>query len=226
MAKRSGLTETNHSIRKGEGMEPSGTIKVWSISIIPSGWLELDGSAITQNQYPLLYSIFGGNLPNMVGRTVVGAGTYTDPVSGSITRVLGASNGSEKHRLTTGEIGNPDHGHSLDAITLSNAGEHQHYMFMKNTDPITFTVEQSTVPSLNPSYKAIDEWTFGGSNDYNYSFYGTTTAGVTANAGGSSLSGSHTHTITGTLASSTTSSATNTHNNMQPYLVQKWIVKI
>jgi microcystin-dependent protein len=161
----------------------------------------------------------------MIGRTVIGAGTYTDPVSGSVTRILGSFNGAEKHQLTADEIGNPTHSHNTSTITLDYAGEHKHYMFMKDTDPITFSVEQSNdITSLNPSYKTDMSWYFSGATDYGYYFYSTPSG--QADAGASSISGAHSHTLTGDLANSTPASAVNKHNNMQPYLVQKWIVKI
>lgn len=39
---------------------------------IPNGWLECDGSTITQSAYPELYDLIGGTLPDFRGRVLVG----------------------------------------------------------------------------------------------------------------------------------------------------------
>lgn len=52
-------------------------------------------------------------VPNLQGRTLVMAGSYTDPVSGAINRTLGQSIGAEAHLLTSGQSGLPAHGHTI-----------------------------------------------------------------------------------------------------------------
>ena len=42
---------------------------------IPTGWLECDGSTITQSAYPELYDLIGGTLPDFRGRVLVGQDT-------------------------------------------------------------------------------------------------------------------------------------------------------
>lgn len=42
---------------------------------IPNGWLECDGSTITQSAYPELYDLIGGTLPDFRGRVLVGQDT-------------------------------------------------------------------------------------------------------------------------------------------------------
>jgi microcystin-dependent protein len=42
---------------------------------IPTGWLECDGSTITQSDYPELYNLIGGTLPDFRGRVLVGQDT-------------------------------------------------------------------------------------------------------------------------------------------------------
>lgn len=44
-------------------------------STIPTGWLECDGSTITQSAYPELYALIGGTLPDFRGRVLVGQDT-------------------------------------------------------------------------------------------------------------------------------------------------------
>jgi microcystin-dependent protein len=47
-----------------------------------------------------------------------------------------------------------------------------------------------------------------------------------ADRGASSTSGNHYHVTSGGVMSSAAANAANSHNNMQPYLVQRWIVKV
>lgn len=49
------------------------------------------------------------NIPDCAGRDVIGDGTYTDPVSGAITRRIGQKLGAEKHAMTVAEM--PSHEH-------------------------------------------------------------------------------------------------------------------
>ena len=42
---------------------------------IPTGWLECDGSTITQSAYPELYALIGGTLPDFRGKVLVGQDT-------------------------------------------------------------------------------------------------------------------------------------------------------
>lgn len=101
---------------------PAGIIMAWAGVVAPSGYLLCDGSAISRVTYASLFANIGTtygvgdgsttfNLPNLLGRVPVGAGTYIDPVSGSVTRTLGASAGAEKHVLTIPEM--PSHNHTL-----------------------------------------------------------------------------------------------------------------
>jgi microcystin-dependent protein len=49
-------------------------------------------------------------LPNLVGHTLIGSGTYTDTVAGSTTRNLGDTVGAASHTLTTAQL--PGHTHT------------------------------------------------------------------------------------------------------------------
>lgn len=115
-----------------------GTFKDYGGGTLPSGYLLCDGTAIDRVTYKALFAALGGlatpwgvgdgsttfNLPNGRGRGHVGAGNYTDPVSGSITRTLGASAGSEKHLLTSAQSGVPGHTHP------NTDSGHQHNVYI------------------------------------------------------------------------------------------------
>lgn len=62
------------SIKALDGM-PIGAIIAYPSANIPDGWLECNGSSITSANYPELYDLIGGTLPNYKGRVLVGQDT-------------------------------------------------------------------------------------------------------------------------------------------------------
>jgi microcystin-dependent protein len=100
---------------------PAGIVLPYAGSSAPAGYLFADGSDISRTTYATLFGaigvVFGPGdgsttftLPNLNGRAPIGTGTYTDPVSGSITRSLGEVLGAEKHVLTEAELASHTHG--------------------------------------------------------------------------------------------------------------------
>jgi microcystin-dependent protein len=99
---------------------PPGILFPYAGSSAPTGYLLCDGTAVSRTTYSALFAIVGTsfgagdgsttfNVPNMNGRVPMGAGTYTDPVSGSITRTFAANLGAEKHQLLESELATHDH---------------------------------------------------------------------------------------------------------------------
>jgi microcystin-dependent protein len=100
---------------------PPGTIIAFAGEQAPAGWLLCDGRAVSRSMYAGLFaalSIKWGagdgtttfNLPDLRGRTLIGAGQGT----GLSERLLGQALGAEKHTLTLAEM--PSHSHSLRTI--------------------------------------------------------------------------------------------------------------
>lgn len=101
------------------GLPPGSMIAYGGISA-PSGWLSANGSAVSRTTYAALFAALGTvygvgdgsttfNLPDKRGRTSIGAGTYTDPVSGAVVRTQGTKIGAEKHVLITSELASHTH---------------------------------------------------------------------------------------------------------------------
>lgn len=108
-----------------EGLHSSGArigqIIDMAANTLPFGFLACNGSAVSRTTYAELFGVIGTtygvgdgsttfNLPDAQGRALVGAGSYTDPVSGAISRTLGTALGAEKHQLSSAELASHGHG--------------------------------------------------------------------------------------------------------------------
>lgn len=105
---------------------PSGTILDFAGAAPPVGFLLCDGAEVSRVTYSDLFAVLGViwgpgdgsttfNLPNLNGRTTIGSGTYTDDVSGSITRTIGQKTGAAAHVLTEPQM--PVHNHTQNPHT-------------------------------------------------------------------------------------------------------------
>lgn len=106
---------------------PVGTILPWAGGSAPTGYLLCNGGTFDSGDYPELATLLGDQfgthsgstyyLPNLQGRTVVGAGTSTDDNAVEETFTLNDTGGEFEHILTISEI-----------------PSHTHIMFYKNSD--------------------------------------------------------------------------------------------
>lgn len=90
----------------------------------PANVLPCDGSTYLRDDYPALYSVLDSiyivdtdhfSVPDLRGRTVIGAGSG----SGLTSRSVGASGGEETHQLSVTELASHDHTIPLTATTLA-----------------------------------------------------------------------------------------------------------
>ena len=98
-----------------------GEVKSFAMAL-PSGWLALDGSAVSRTTYALLFAAIGTtfgvgdgsttfNLPDSLGRGLIDSGSG----SGLTARTLADSSGAETHQLTVGELA--AHTHEITTVT-------------------------------------------------------------------------------------------------------------
>ena len=203
---------------------PSGIVKINSTNTVPDGYLPCDGRAVSRTTYANLFKAIGTtygsgdgstsfNLPNYNGKVLVGkdSGTFN---------ALGKTGGSENTTLT-----------------ISNIPSHAHTVTAKGTVSSTFT-GSSVATNSNGAHTHTLSAYFQNANSYmlaehynNLGFRGS--EGNVAKA--TSSNGDHQHTLTakGTVSSSFTGSSATTNSvgsgtsftNLQPYIVENYIIK-
>ncbi|HJW80814.1 MAG TPA: tail fiber protein [Acidiferrobacterales bacterium] len=120
--------------------EPTGSMKMYAGAAAPTHWLLCNGAAISRTTYAALFTAIGTtwgagdgsttfNLPDLRGRTPIGAGQG----SGLTNRALAATGGEENHTLTIAEM--PAHDHSDGTRSVWAAGTAKAYVAGPNTMP-------------------------------------------------------------------------------------------
>lgn len=198
-----------------------GSIILSTSSVIPTGFLVCDGSAVGRSQYAELFSVIGTtygpgdglntfNLPNLSGRVVVG------PASGL---VLGSTGGESEHVLQSNEI--VAHTHDVPSHTHTSS-------IVARTPEFAHEVTQQ--PGYN--YTALS----GGLNAHNVSsskfnaYNSRTSAAMTRSTDLTvAAHGVADCTMSGGIldapAFDTESTGTNdAHNNMMPYLTLTYLI--
>jgi microcystin-dependent protein len=220
-----------HALIATDPQEPEadmvGAIQNYAGNDTPAGWLECDGSAISRTTYAALYAIIGTaygvgngtttyNLPDLRGRTPIGAGQGTgggQAGSGKPTGGLGLVNrtrgdwlGTEAHQLAATESGIAQHNHANTAVAADTATEAAH-----------------THAPATPGYQdLLYKGTAGGGVAVSAQANTVTTE---TNSGAGSA---HKHTagaITVTNADAGPTIATNSHQTMQPSTCIRFLIK-
>lgn len=236
------------TISNGTVSSPIGTVISYAGATVPEGYLEANGACISQETYANLYAVLKNTygtcddaadgtklfrLPNLQGRTAVGTSTTDSDFS------LGKTGGEKSVTLSVSQM--PEHTHTFTGTattssvesnshthifsgTTSEAGVHTHGF--TNGASLALATGSAMTEALLPSNTGLAT-----PGDFLKSFYVGSTALTSAGAHTHTFSGTtstasteHTHTFTaaGTNASTGGSQA---HNNMQPYLALKYIIK-
>ena len=210
----------NTAVSSGGGQfapffSPVGMVSPFASATAPAGWLVCDGSVLnstTTPAYTALFSVigtsFGGsgassfNVPNLLGRTIVGAGVAgaQNGVSGSGVLTGGTAVTARALGAYFGDFNTELHTHAINAwATTDGAGNHTHSV--GHTDQ----VYQGTGPGVWPP----------GNNGVNGQGAGNQGHSVSTN-------GAHNHTIPATTS---VAFGTGLQQNNQPSLALTYIIK-
>lgn len=197
---------------------PAGTITMSAAINEPTGWFHCDGRVLDAQIYVDLFTaiqytytdISGGptvfQIPDLRGRTAIGSYQASDAMYGLTQRTIGTRAGEETHTLDSTEI--PSHTHTGTTDTI---GAHTHGI----TDP-GHTHTQTTInDDFNQSGGNPPGFAADGAGSRTWSNINSSTTGISVNSGGS-----HNHTFT-----TNSTGGGQAHNNMQPYLVVRYLIK-
>lgn len=231
--------KAEQTIDDGSLTAPVGTISVYAglennNTLKNQGYLLADGSSLLKSEYPDLFRTIGTtygtvdsdhfNLPNLNGRTVVGMDSSDNDFNS-----LGKKAGEKSVTLTVAQL--PKHTHTFvgsETITSKSTahnhsfsgttsleGAHSHLTTISSNSFITVAT------SGTGSLPRVDTTFTSGVN-----YYATSSAGAHSHtySGVTEYAGAHTHTVTPTGTNSNVGSGA-AHNNMQPYIVLKYIIK-
>ena len=236
-------------VDKGSVTSPLGVITAYAgiesnAELLERGFMVADGSSLRRADYPDLFAIIGTtygtadnshfNLPDLKGRTIVGVDS-----ADSSFNTLGKKGGEKEVTLTVAQM--PSHTHTFTgtsvvsgtesvghthtfSATTSSNGNHSH-SFLPNDEPVMGYPLESLANNISyPTYKG---WT--SSHEYGSQWSAATLAAgahthtVSGNTNG--VSTTHTHTFLAKGNNSVTGGG-KSHNNLQPYLTLKYIIKV
>lgn len=187
---------------------PAGIITQYVGTAAPSGWRLCDGTlyngadATYARLWAALGTTYGGSginsfaVPDLKGRVPVGYGAG----AGLTTRSLNDKAGSETHLLTGAESGTSIHTHPATG-TGNQSADHTHAQLV------------GLITYANGANQAVVTTNLGGANGLDPAY----STGVN--------SGTHQHT-TNTISASANANASAAHNNMPPFVVVSYIIKL
>jgi len=106
-------------IKADVGTTPVGSIVMWSEAALPNGWILCNGQSTAS--YPLLAAVVGANVPNLLDRFIVGAGsTYGLKATGGGGLHSHGDNISYTTSVNTGESAEHTHAHGNLSVNAHN----------------------------------------------------------------------------------------------------------
>jgi microcystin-dependent protein len=194
---------------------PSGTVSQTARATAPTGYLLCDGSAISRTTYSSLFDAIGTaygvgdnsttfNIPNLKGRVPVGFDSSQTEFD-----TLGEVGGAKTHTLTEAQMPSHthiqnSHNHTQDAHNHTQ-NPHNHSQTIGNIDDLNFTGGGGQNPPAD------------GPNAF-------TNGSVTQNT--TATNNATTATNQATTATNQNTGGGQAHNNLQPYVVLNYMIKI
>ena len=218
MSPRQRIVSAGYAISAEYGV-PAGTMLLWPTDTAPYGYLLCNGAAVSRATYAGLFVVLGTtygagdgsatfNLPDLRGRFPLGkdnmGGTSADRVTSTLADALGGAGGSEIISATN----LPAHTHAAGTLAADSAGAHTHSL-----EAYLVTVPVGTI-GTNPGLTGNP---LGGGSSLGDTIKGWTDSNAYFRA---KSGGAHTHTISGSTASTGSGTAYN-----QPFLTLNYIIK-
>lgn len=201
-----------------DALLPVGGRMFWGSASPPEGWAICDGSA--HGSVALEAHLGSPNTPDLRGKF---------PLIASASRPLGSTGGAETVTLTAAQSGLPAHNHSASASGSTGSDSHTHTFSGTTSSNGTHShgggyVGNYMIQGSDSANNGI--WfvtqteatlytTYSSSGNHNHTYSGTT----------SSDSHSHTISVSVTVNNNSAANASQSHENMPPYVGMHMIIK-
>ena len=187
-------TLVNENFDKIDATSITGAVQLFAGSSAPSGWLICNGQAVSRTTYAALFAVIGTTYGAGDGSTTFNIPNLVNKtVRGSNS--LGKTGGADTVILSTANL--PAHTHGVGTLATESAGAHTHNVWKYNTNA-------------------------SGANAYYLNTNDSQTGKTELKSGFMNSTGAHTHTISGSTASTGSSSAVTIAN---PYVMLHYIIK-
>lgn len=140
-----------------------GQIKMFGFGYVPKGWAACNGQLLPIGQYSALYALlgvqYGGDgvstfaLPDLRGRTPLGAGASTDANWQPAPLAVGAHGGSETVALDPSQL--PLHSHTLAATSTAGNRKNPGNAIFAST-PVALYATANQQVTLDPSTCSVN----------------------------------------------------------------------